>query len=140
MTLDEATCWVRLRSSRHAVLATLHRERGLDAVPVVYAVEGDRLLLPIDTVKAKRGGELQRVRNLRSDARCVLLVEHYDDDWSRLWWVRVHGTASLLSEPTPAMSSILADRFEEYREAGSVSAVLILEPTAVAGWAAGRSR
>ena len=40
VTLDTEECWTRLTESTHGVLATLHPERGVDAVPVVFAVTG----------------------------------------------------------------------------------------------------
>ena len=60
---------------------------------MVFVVSADRFVMPVDTVKPKSGPVLQRLRNLLVDPRAVLLVEHYDDDWAQLWWVRVHGHA-----------------------------------------------
>ena len=55
-------------------------------MPSVVFVTADRqLVIPIDTVKAKSGERLQRLVNLDVDSRAVLLVDHYDDDWSQLW-------------------------------------------------------
>ena len=96
MRLSRGEAWSRLRASDHGVLATVHPERGVDAVPVVFAVDGERILLPVDTVKPKSTTRLQRLANLADDPRCVLLVDHYDEDWSTLWWVRVHGTATVV--------------------------------------------
>jgi len=134
--VDATQCWERLRSSRHGVLGTLHAARGLDAVPVVFVVDGDRLLIPIDTVKPKRGARLQRLRNLDADARAVLLVEGYHDDWSQLWWVRVHGHAHE-ADPTTGQLEQLAATFPAYAEPGTVTSVIVLVPDAVRGWAAG---
>jgi hypothetical protein len=123
--------WVLLRTSDHGVFGTVHAERGVDAVPVVFAVDGERILIPIDTVKAKSTTDLQRIVNLAQDPRCVLLVVHYDDDWSRLWWVRVHATASVIEGRHDALT-----RFAAYRTEGAVEATIVLEPTAVTGWQA----
>lgn len=130
-------CWERLREASSGVLSTLHAERGVDAVPVVYALVGDRVATPVDRVKAKRATELQRVRNLERDPRCVLLVHHYSDDWSRLWWVRVHARASVLEgdQMLPAVRA-LAERYDAYRDPDSIAAVLLLRPTRIRGWAA----
>ena len=131
MRLNAEECWNRLGDAGHGVLATVHPERGVDAVPVVYAVAGTEIVLPIDTVKAKTTTRLQRLANLEVDPRCVLLVEHYDADWSKLWWVRVHGTASPTDEPAPEL-----ERFEQYRAAGAVVGALRLQPSGVTGWRA----
>lgn len=135
MHAEEA--WRRTLERRHGVLATVHAQRGVDAVPVVYAPVGDGLAVPVDRVKAKRTTDLQRVRNLRADPRCVLLVEHYDDDWSRLWWVRVHAHAAVLEGPNAeAARAALAALFPAYRTPDAIAAVLLLRPTAVTGWQA----
>lgn len=89
MRLDEAEAMERLVQHDHGVLCTLHPVRGVDAVPVVFAVVEGHLGIPVDTVKPKSSTRLQRERNLATDPRATLLVEHWDrDDWSMLWWVR----------------------------------------------------
>jgi hypothetical protein len=118
----------------------------VDAVPVVYAVMDGFLVVPVDTVKPKRHLRLGRLANLARDPRCVLLVEHYADDWSKLWWVRIHATASGeagsgLSGPGPASTwlpalAALADRYAQYGAPGTVPTAIMLRPTAITGWAA----
>jgi PPOX class probable F420-dependent enzyme len=139
MTLDPEECWARLAEARHGVLATVHPSRGVDAVPVVFAVvdsRGRRLVIPVDTVKPKRTRHLQRLANIGGDPRVVLLVDRYQEDWSALWWVRVHALASS-SEPTDEAMAQLAARYPQYRQPGAVVAIMTLEPTEVAGWRAG---
>ncbi len=141
MNLTEDECRARVARARHAVLATGHPERGVDAVPVVFAVVDSQVVVPLDTVKAKRHQRLGRLANLERDPRCVLLFEHYDEDWSRLWWVRVHarssaGLASPGSACFDASMTALVDRYPAYRRPGSVAAVLVLAPTAWYGWQA----
>jgi PPOX class probable F420-dependent enzyme len=133
--MDAATCWERLRATDHGVLGTVHAARGVDAVPVVFVVDGDQLVLPIDTVKAKRSPLLQRLRNLDHDGRAVLLVDHYDDDWSQLWWVRVHGQARE-ADPTDIQLAELARTFPAYAASGSVTSVIVLTPSELTGWTA----
>jgi PPOX class probable F420-dependent enzyme len=131
MRLDEDECWERLSRSEHGVLGTLHPERGVDLVPVVFTVTAHRrLVMPIDTVKPKSTTRLQRVVNLRRDPRCALVVDNYEPDWTGLWWVRAAGTAEVVY----AVPEELA-RFERYRQPGAVVACIVLNPTTVTGWA-----
>lgn len=136
LTHDDATA--RLRAHSHGVLSTRHDRRGVDAVPVVYATDGDGFVgVPIDRVKPKSSGPLQRERNLVSDDRATLLTEHWDpDDWSQLWWVR----AELRWVPEPGTrSSSLADRlartYPQYRDR-PFDRILVFRVVAVTGWAA----
>ena len=90
MRLPEDEARARLAAHDHGILCTVHAERGVDAVPVAYAVDEDGYVgVPVDLVKPKASSRLQRERNLEADPRATLLVEHWDrGDWSRLWWVR----------------------------------------------------
>jgi PPOX class probable F420-dependent enzyme len=76
-----------------AALAT-SGERGPHAVPIVFVRAGGALWSPIDG-KPKRGGELARVRRIRRDPRVSLLFANYDEDWMRLWWLRLDGEAEI---------------------------------------------
>jgi PPOX class probable F420-dependent enzyme len=133
--LDDETCWARLRSRSHGVLGTVHASRGLDLVPVVFAVLGDDIVVPIDTVKPKSTTKLQRLANIEHDARCSMLVDHYDDDWAQLWWVRVHARATVI-DPSDAQRAALAARFSQYTAASSVASAIVLHVESINGWSA----
>jgi PPOX class probable F420-dependent enzyme len=139
MELSTSDAWERVIESRHGVLGTMHPERGVDLVPVVYAVaDNHTIFLPIDTVKAKTSTRLQRLDNIRSDPRATLLVDAYDDDWTRLWWVRLNGEGTeATADDSGRFASLLADRYPEYTDAASIVGGIVLRPLAVTGWAAG---
>ena len=92
MRLDDGACRERLGAPGTRARHDPPRP-GADLVPVVYVVEGERISIPIDTVKPKSGRRLQRLVNLAADARCVPPRRPLRDDWSQLWWVRAHGEA-----------------------------------------------
>ena len=121
------------------MLATAHAERGVDAVPVVFAVLDGGLVVPIDLVKPKASTRLQRTANLERDPRAALLVEHYDDDWSQRWWVRVHGRA-VERPPTTEALDALAARYPAYAEPGTIASTIVLTPELVTGWSAAAAR
>ncbi|GMQ85697.1 MAG: hypothetical protein BMS9Abin07_1265 [Acidimicrobiia bacterium] len=138
MRLGEAEAWERVEAARHAVLGTVHSDRGVDLVPVVFAIDEAHLLfIPVDTVKAKVSTRLQRIDNLRNDPRCTVLVEAYDDDWSRLWWVRINGHgAEASAADTERFVPLLADRYPQYRDSASVVGGVVVRTVNVAGWSA----
>lgn len=145
LTHDEARA--RLRVHDHGILCTVHGERGVDAVPVVYAVDDcDHVGVPIDRVKPKASQRLQRERNLAADPRATLLVEHWDpDDWSRLWWVRAQlrwqdDRATDGDDGCAAqLAALLAERYPQYREQ-PFARVLVLRVVGTNGWAANIDR
>lgn len=139
MKLEAAEARARLAAHDHGVLCTVHPERGVDAVPCVYAMDEHGWLgVPVDTVKAKSSARLRRERNLEADARAALLVENWDrDDWSRLWWVRAE--LRWEAEPAPdlvaAISARLARAVPQYRDQ-PFTRVMVLRVVAVTGWSA----
>ncbi|MFQ6171389.1 pyridoxamine 5'-phosphate oxidase family protein [Oryzobacter sp. R7] len=138
MRLTPQEARARLLAADHGVLSTLHPERGVDAVPCAFAVDGDLLGFGVDRVKPKDSGRLRRNRNLEGDPRAALLVECWDrDDWTRLWWVR----ATLRHEPVPPegaagrLSRLLAGRYPQYVDE-PFEEVVVLRVVGLTGWAA----
>ena len=141
MKLAEDEARARLAAHDHGVLCTVHPDRGVDAVPVVYAVdEDDHVGVPIDRVKPKASSRLQRERNLEADPRATLLIEHWDhEDWSQLWWVRaeLRWQSSDVADRATGLAAELSRRYPQYRDQ-PFSRVLVLRIVGITGWAASR--
>lgn len=139
MRLAHHEAQARLAAHDHGILCTVHAARGVDAVPVAYAVDEDGYLgVPVDRVKPKTSLRLQRERNLEADPRATLLVEHWDlTDWSRLWWVRaeLRWQGDVGTGRATTLGTRLAERYPQYREQ-PFARVLVLRIVGVAGWAA----
>ena len=139
MRLADHEARARLESHDHGILCTVHAERGVDAVPVAYAVDDDGYVgVPIDRVKPKASLRLQRERNLEADPRATLLIEHWDrSDWSRLWWVRaeLRWQGDTAASRAAALAARLAGRYPQYQDQ-PFARVLVLHIVGVAGWAA----
>ena len=130
-----------------ARLATLGPD-GPHAVPIVFARSGGCLWSPIDG-KAKRGGggELARVRHLRADPRATLLLDRWDPDWTRLWWLRVDVEGAVVCPADPvadvrvagAERALLAKypQYEDIPLLGDPPTLLRFTPRRVVSWCAG---
>ena len=90
MRLAEDEARRRLAAARVARLATVGGPGSPHLVPVTFAVAGDRIYSAVDA-KPKTTRDLRRLRNIRADPRVAVLADHYDEDWSRLWWARADG-------------------------------------------------
>jgi PPOX class probable F420-dependent enzyme len=101
-------------TARVARLATVAPGGLPHLVPIVFAVTGDVLHTAVDA-KPKRTRHLRRLANIAANPRVSVLADHYDEDWSQLWWVRADGVARVL-ETDPAGLRALADRYPQYRE------------------------
>ena len=60
----------------------------------VFALDGEVIYTAVDG-KPKSTARLQRLANISAEPRVSILVDHYADDWSQLWWVRADGTAAV---------------------------------------------
>jgi PPOX class probable F420-dependent enzyme len=139
MRLADHEARARLEAHDHAILCTVHADRGVDAVPVAYAVDDDGYVgVPVDQVKPKASLRLQRERNLEADPRATLLIEHWDrGDWSRLWWVRaeLRWQGDNAASRAAALADQLARRYPQY-QGQPFARVLVLRIVGVTGWAA----
>jgi PPOX class probable F420-dependent enzyme len=110
-----------LRDGRVARLGTADRAGQPLVVPVCYVFDGRRCFSPIDT-KPKRVATraLRRLRNIEENPRVSLVVDRYDEDWTRLCWVMVEGRAEILtggSERADAVD-LLQAKYTQYRTLG----------------------
>ena len=125
-----------LEDERSGVLGTIARSGLPQLVPVCYAMVGGAIAIAIDE-KPKRGGTLARVRNIARDARATLLVDHYEERWERLAWLRLEGDADVLERGAkwPQALDALRRRYPRYRGMALEGLPLIrLRPTRVVGW------
>ena len=136
MRLDSIDCQKRMDSSMFGVLGTVDPDRGTHVVPVVFAVSGDELVVPIDAVKPKETSQLRRISNLGFDARASLVVDHRSDDWTELWWVRADLEFLGTQDYTDGWPTLLANRYPQYREAGTVVSLLLFTIRSLSGWTA----
>src|SRR5579859_3822886 len=86
--------------TRHKVahLATADRRALPHVVPVCFAVSKDALYIAIDEKPKRRPStELKRLRNIAENPAVAVVVDHYDDDWGRLGWVMMRGSAEILT-------------------------------------------
>jgi len=102
------------------VLSTFGKA-GIDSVPIVFARAEGALFTPVDA-KPKSGRQLARIRNLEDDARYTLLLQHFEDDWTRLWWLRIrgHGRPLAPGDGHPRVIEALKAKYEQYRNSDTL--------------------
>jgi PPOX class probable F420-dependent enzyme len=87
-----------VEAGRVARLATADAKGRPHVVPVCYALIGSTIYFTIDEKPKRRpGARLKRLSNLRANPQAALVVDRYDEDWSRLGWVMVQGRAEILA-------------------------------------------
>ncbi|HEY6797067.1 MAG TPA: TIGR03668 family PPOX class F420-dependent oxidoreductase [Kineosporiaceae bacterium] len=145
MNLDAARARDRFASARVARLATADRTGVPHLVPIVFALLGDTLYSAVDA-KPKRSTALKRLANVLANPAVAVLADHYDDDWTTLWWARADGVGRVLDRraaPGPAAAAeagraldLLAARYRQYRAEPPPGPVLAVDVTRWSGWAA----
>lgn len=127
----------RFAAAPVARLATSRPDGAPHVVPIVFALAGGVVYTAVDA-KPKRTQRLQRLANLRHEPRCAVLVDHYDDDWSALWWVRADGAATVLDRPAPDHPGLLAlaQRYPQYRTSPPTGPLVVVAVHRWTGWQA----
>jgi PPOX class probable F420-dependent enzyme len=130
-SLPRATAEERLAAARVGRLATVAPDGRPHVVAVCFAVAGGRIFSAVDQ-KPKRTRALARLENVRATGRASLLVDHYEEDWSQLWWVRVDGAAEVID--SEAAIDVLASKYEQYRTARPAGPVIAIAPERWRSW------
>jgi PPOX class probable F420-dependent enzyme len=135
MRLDQEESRRRFAASPVARLATVDEHGRPHLVPVTFAVQGDAVVTAVDH-KPKSGRPLRRIRNAERNPAVAVLVDAYDEDWTRLWWVRADGRAEVLAEPGDMREPIeaLVLKYAQYRDRPPRGPVLRIAVTRWTGW------
>jgi PPOX class probable F420-dependent enzyme len=124
----------RFADARVARLATVGETGAPHLVPIVFALVGDTIHSAVDA-KPKRHTRLRRLANIAHEPRVCVLVDHYDDDWTLLWWVRADGVARVL-DASPAGLAALTAKYPQYRATPPPGPFLTIEVRAWSAWSA----
>jgi PPOX class probable F420-dependent enzyme len=125
----------RLADARVGRLATADADGRPHLVPCCFVLESSTVYSAVDG-KQKAGGTLRRVANVRANPVASLLVDHYDEDWSTLWWVRVDGIARVVDDPVEEAGALdrLRAKYEQYDRVALPGPVLGLDVTRWRSW------
>jgi PPOX class probable F420-dependent enzyme len=106
-------------------------------VPVCFVLDGDRIYSAVDD-KPKRTRRLRRLANVEATGRASLLVDEYDEDWTRLWWVRADGAARVVEEGPELAGALalLAAKYPQYREHAPGGPAVAVTIERVVSWSA----
>jgi PPOX class probable F420-dependent enzyme len=127
----------RVAAARVARLATVRADGTPHIVAVTFALEEDTVVSVVDH-KPKRTQELQRLRNLEGRPTASLLVDHYEDDWSKLWWVRLDLAVEIVRDG-PRRTDLLEPltrKYADYRVTAPQGPVLTMRIRSTTSWSA----
>lgn len=131
-----------LTGARVARLATVRPDGRPHLVPCCFALDGETLYSAVDA-KPKTTLALQRLENLAAHPAVSLVADHYEEDWSALWWVRVDGVARVLAPgggdgPDAAghraALDLLAAKYPQYHDRPPPGPVVAIDIVAWRAW------
>jgi PPOX class probable F420-dependent enzyme len=118
-----------------ASLGTTRESGSPHVVPITFAVETESVYSMVDQ-KPKSTTALQRLANIAAHPAASLLVDHYEDDWTRLWWVRGDGTAAVSDDVATLTTArtLLQSKYPQYRDQPPDGPVISVTITGVTWW------
>jgi len=120
-----------------AMLATVGADGAPHLVPVVFAVHDDVVYTAVDA-KRKSTQRLRRLANIEANPKVSMLVDHYDDDWTQLWWVRADGIAAIhySGEEMATGYALLRKKYLQYQRVALDGPVVTVDVQRWASWQA----
>jgi PPOX class probable F420-dependent enzyme len=106
-------------------------------IPCCFALDGDIAYSAVDH-KPKRTPRLARLDDIRAHPAVCLVIDHYEDDWSKLWWVRLDGTARVV-EDGPAWErgvELLVAKYRQYQDQRPAGPVIVIAVEHRRSWSA----
>jgi PPOX class probable F420-dependent enzyme len=129
----------RLLVSRARVgrLATVTASGMAHVVPVCFALVDDVVYSAVDN-KPKRSANLRRIANIVATGSTSLLVDHFEEDWSMLWWVRLDGTGRLVDHDDEARAALaaLTAKYQQYQQRPPDGAIIAIDVQHWTSWSA----
>ncbi|HEX3509215.1 MAG TPA: TIGR03668 family PPOX class F420-dependent oxidoreductase [Candidatus Dormibacteraeota bacterium] len=135
--MDEQELRSRFASAQVARLATVGAGGRPHLVPICFALDEQTLYFAVDS-KPKQTTNLKRLRNIAANPAVSILVDHYDPDWNRLWWVRLDGDARVVTEESEMDNALrlLGARYSQYRAMAPAGPLVAVDIAGMTGWSA----
>jgi PPOX class probable F420-dependent enzyme len=133
--MDGPTMRRRVRAARVARLATVRSDGRPHIVPCCFAMDGDIAYSVVDA-KPKSSLALRRLENIRQTPSVALLIDHYTEDWTALWWIRLDGTASVVTSDEVRGHALerLREKYDQYLQMPLPGPVISIDVTTWRAW------
>lgn len=134
--MERSEALLRLSEARVGRFATITADAKPHIVPITFAVLDDSVVHMVDH-KPKTRTDLVRMTNLTTNPQASLLVDHYDEDWRQLWWVRVDGRGTVHQSGLEweRARSALVEKYSPYGERPPTGPAIYLSIENITGWA-----
>jgi PPOX class probable F420-dependent enzyme len=137
--LISAAIRAKLDAARVARLATLDEQQSPHLVPICFVLNANVFYSAIDRKPKRVAPErLARLRNIKKTPQVALIVDHYEEDWTFLWYVLVRGEAALVSAPAERKRALQSLRAKYPQNGGEMlhedAPLLRITPERITAW------
>lgn len=134
--MEDAEARRRAAAAPVARLATVDGAGRPRVQPCCFALDGDLVYTAID-YKPKRTTRLARLDHVRAHPAVSLVIDHYEDDWSALWWVRLDGSARVVEDGPPWEHAVevLRAKYPQYQARPPTGPVIVIAVERLSSWA-----
>jgi PPOX class probable F420-dependent enzyme len=135
----------KINEARVARLATVDLECKPHLIPVVFVFDNDCYFIPIDEkTKVSRPEKLKRAKNIQQNPNVTLLIDEYNEDWTKLYFIMIQGKASIIGGKKLEKQNevlllekahkLLCDKYYQYQKIGTGEYVIMIIPQKVITW------
>ena len=135
-----------INKAKVARLATVDIKCTPYLVPVVFVFDNDNdyYFIPInEKTKRSRPENLKRVRNIKENPNVALLIDEYNEDWTKLYFIMIQGKASIIGgkkleqDEIPLLEKahkLLSNKYPQYQNIGIGKYIIMIIPQKVIAW------
>jgi PPOX class probable F420-dependent enzyme len=133
----------KITEAKVARLATVDLECKPHLIPVVFVFDNDCYFIPIDEkTKRSRPEKLKRAKNIQQNPNVTLLIDEYNEDWTKLYFIMIQGKASIVGKELEQNEmlllekahKLLSDKYFQYQKIGIGEYVIMIIPQKVITW------
>jgi len=128
-----------IKGAKVARLATVDQKSNPYVVPVVFVFHENSFFIPLDEkVKTVNARKLKRVKNIEKNPNVTLLIDKYQNDWKKLFFLMIHGKATVIdsknSKLMDKIHKLLISKYPQYKKIGIGNSCIAINPTKVTFW------
>jgi len=128
-----------IKGAKVARLATVDQKSQPYVVPVVFVFHENSFFIPLDEkVKSVNPRKLKRVKNIEKNPNVTLLIDKYQNDWKKLFFLMIHGKATVIdrknSKLMDKIHKLLISKYPQYKKIGVGNSCITIKPTKVTFW------
>ncbi len=128
-----------IKGAKVARLATVDQKSHPYVVPVVFVFHENLFFIPLDDkTKTVNAIKLKRVKNIEKNANVTLLIDKYQNDWKKLFFLMIHGKAAVMDEKNNKLMDkihkLLISKYPQYKKIGLGNSCIMINPTKVTFW------